>query len=135
MSRERDVSWPYMNKLNIGHFADRSLGGMANSPLILPLAITESFIYNYKAKIATTTTIISNNKWPHPRRTRTVQSYSPAGANVPPCNTMLLSAHPSPKPKQHLDRFSRFLHSSRRSVLEHVGACPSPKNCPFPWGT
>jgi len=28
-----------------------------------------------------------------------------------------------------------FLLSSRQSVVEHVGACPSPQNCPFPWGT
>jgi len=27
-----------------------------------------------------------------------------------------------------------FLHSSQ-TVIEHVGACPSRKNCPFPWGS
>jgi len=27
-----------------------------------------------------------------------------------------------------------FLHSSRQSVVGDVGACPSPKNCPFPYG-
>jgi len=40
--------------------------------------------------------------------TRTVQSYSPGGANVHPIYYMHPWAHPSPRPKRHLDWLSRF---------------------------
>jgi len=42
--------------------------------------------------------------------------------------------HPSQQPKQHLDCFSRFLHSSPDSVpILTMGRLYPPK-CPFPWG-
>jgi len=44
----------------------------------------------------------------HRRRTWTVQSYSPGGANVHPYVVILPWTYPSPQPKRHLDRFSGF---------------------------
>jgi len=46
------------------------------------------------------------------RRTWTVESHSPGGVNVHPCLIHARLAHPSPQSNRHLDRFSRFLHSS-----------------------
>jgi len=49
---------------------------------------------------------------------------------------MIPWAHPSPQPKQHLDRFSRFCTGdSRRVSLYFTMGWPFlPQNCPFPWG-
>jgi len=62
-----------------------------------------------------------NNKWSkqfhvrlHRRRTWTVQSYSPGFATAH--NHLIMSpwAHPSPHPKQHIDRFSRLCRAHDR---------------------
>jgi len=42
---------------------------------------------------------------PHRQRTWMVQTYSLGGANV---HSHASLVHPSPHPKRHLDRFSRF---------------------------
>jgi len=49
---------------------------------------------------------------------------------------MIPWAHPSPKPKWHLDWFSCFSHSSLQSVSLYFAMCrPFPlKNCPFQSG-
>jgi len=67
----------------------------------------------------TVTTVTSGQsnltKLPHRRRTRTVQSYSPGGANVHPNLTHTSLGPPESIPKRHLDRFSRFgrtMHSA-----------------------
>jgi len=53
---------------------------------------------------------------PHRRRTWTVQSYSPGGANVHPIWPMLPWAHSSPYPKRHLNRFIRFCTAHGRQA-------------------
>ena len=58
---------------------------------------------------------------PHRRSRRTVQSYSPGGANVPS----------SPQPKLQIDRFSRFCKAyGRKSLFFAIGA-PFPKIASF----
>jgi len=47
---------------------------------------------------------------------------------------MIAWAHPSPKPKRHLDRFSRFYTDDRRVSLYFTIGRPSPSKLPFPWG-
>jgi len=49
---------------------------------------------------------------------------------------MIPTAHPSPQPKRHLDRFSRFCTDDRRVALYFTMGRPFPhQNCPFPWGS
>jgi len=61
-----------------------------------------------------------------------VQSYLPDGTNVHPIKHMLPWTHPSPQPKQHLDRISRFCTAHG---LYFTMGCPlCPQNCPFAWG-
>jgi len=50
----------------------------------------------------------------HHRRTWTVQSYSPGGANVHPYVVILPWTYPSPQPKRHLDWFSGFSRAHDR---------------------
>jgi len=48
------------------------------------------------------------------------------------------TAHPSPQPKRHLDRFSRFCTDDRRMslyVAPPSKSLLSPQNCLFAWGT
>ena len=47
---------------------------------------------------------------------------------------MIPWAHPSPQPKRHHNRFSRFLHSSPQSVpiFYNEPPLPFPQNCLFP---
>ena len=40
----------------------------------------------------------------------------------------------SPQPKTAFQSVQPFVHSSCQSIVRHVGACPSPQNCPFPGG-
>jgi len=48
---------------------------------------------------------------------------------------MSSTAHPSPQPKRHLDRFSRFRTGDRRLSLHFTMERPfPPENCPFSWG-
>jgi len=76
----------------------------------------------------------NSNKWsksfdiiPHRLRTRTVQSYSPGGAIVPPCNTCFL--RPTESTTQTASRsIQLFLRSSRKSVV--AGHVLSPKIAP-----
>ena len=66
---------------------------------------------------------------PHRHRTRTIQSCSPAGANV---NADLIHAswtHMSPYPKRHLDRLSRFCTAHGRESL-YLTMPPSLKIAP-----
>jgi len=46
---------------------------------------------------------------------------------------MLPWAHHEWKSKTTSPSVQPFFHSSRQSVVGHVGVCPSPQNCPFPW--
>jgi len=46
---------------------------------------------------------------------------------------MIPWAYPSPQPKRHLDRFSRFCTYDRRVSLYFTIGRPFPQNCPFPW--
>ena len=95
---------------------------------------------------------------PHRCSRRTVQSYSPRGANLsshkgildPLVNTIELvlptaqlpntielvlpSAYPSPQPTRQIDRFSHFCTAHGRKSLYFTMGAPFPKNCPFPWG-
>jgi len=66
-------------------------------------------------------------KRPLRRCTWTVHSYSPGGANAHPSNTCFLGPHPSPNPKGHHDRFSRFCTAhDRRSLYTLQWASPLP---------
>jgi len=48
---------------------------------------------------------------------------------------MIATAHPSPQPKRHLDRFSRFCTDDRRVSLCFTMGCPfSPSKLPLPMG-
>jgi len=48
---------------------------------------------------------------------------------------MTPTAHPSPQPQRHLDRFNRFFTDDRRASLYFTMGRPfPPQNCPFPWG-
>jgi len=49
----------------------------------------------------------------HCRRTCTVQSYLQRGPNMHTIKCMFPWTYPSPHTKRHLDRFSRFMQSSR----------------------
>jgi len=56
------------------------------------------------------------------------------GGSGLPSNTIPW-AHPSPQPKQHVDRFSHFCPNERRVPLYVTIGRPIPtENCPFPWG-
>ena len=55
-------------------------------------------------------------------------------ATGPPSNT-IPTAHPSPQPKQHLDRFSRFCTDDCRMSLYFTTGCPfPPSKLPLPTG-
>jgi len=47
---------------------------------------------------------------------------------------VLPSAHPSPQPKQQIDRFSRFCTAHCRKSLYFTMGALFTKNFPFPWG-
>jgi len=84
----------------------------------------------------------NHDKWskefdirPHRHRVRTVQSYSPGCANVPPCNTYFIRSNQVYSPND-ISVGSAVLHSSRQSVVRHFTACPSPlKIAPFHGGS
>jgi len=63
---------------------------------------------------------------PHRRRTWTVQSCSPGGANMTATQYMLPWTHPSPHPKRHLDRFNRFCTAHGKESLYFTTGFPSP---------
>jgi len=44
------------------------------------------------------------------------------------------SAHPSPQPKQQIDRFSHFCTAQGGKCLYFIMGDPFPQNCPFSWG-
>jgi len=47
---------------------------------------------------------------------------------------VLPSAHPSPRPKQQIDGFSRFCTAHDRKSLYFTVSAHFPQNCPFPRG-
>jgi len=65
-------------------------------------------------------------KRPHRRRTWTVQSYSPSGANVHPDQLHASLDHSSPHPKRHLDRHSRFCTAHGRVAVYFTMGRPFP---------
>jgi len=46
---------------------------------------------------------------------------------------MIPWAHPSPKPKRHLGRFSHFCTDDRVFLYFTMGCPFPPQNCPLPW--
>jgi len=55
--------------------------------------------------------------------------------DLDPMNFVIPWTSPSPQPKRHLDRFSRFCTDDRGVCLHFTMGHPfSPQNCPFPWG-
>ena len=57
----------------------------------------------------------------------------PSALQGPTCNTSY--AHAGPRPKLHLDGFSRFCTDDRRLSLYFTMGRPfPPQNFPFPWG-
>jgi len=73
------------------------------------------------------------------RRTWTVQSYCARWHQCAPHCSMHPWSHPSPQPKQQLDRFSHFaqLTAECHRACSGMSLVPFPKNCPFAsvaWG-
>jgi len=60
----------------------------------------------------------------------------PFTCDLDPIQFVISLAHPSPQPKRHHNRFSRFCTDDRRVSLYFTMGCSfPPQNCPFPWGS
>ena len=112
---------------------------------------TQTAVINIHFASAKRNNNIGDNKWskefdikPQRCSRRTVQSYSPGGANVPShgvcthlANMIELafpSAHQSPQPKRQIDRFTHFCTAHGRKSLYFTMGAPFGQYFPSPCG-